>query len=104
MAKSWHEGEWERSSKHGWRAIHRVRRNKKGKIVEEEFTERSFILMLVGLPVLAIVLWWTQARLDGWPQLLTVIGAVMISIYAVYLILVVWLVDAAGRLLRRLID
>ncbi len=104
MAGSWHDGVWERGPKHGWRAIHRVRRNKKGKIVEEEYVERSFLLTLIMLPVLATTLWWTQARLDGWPQLLSVVGAVIASIYAVYLILAVWLVDAAGRLIRRLID
>lgn len=104
MSRSWHEGEWERGKKHGRRAIHRVRRNKKGKIVEEEYIERSFLVMLVALPILAVFLWWAQARLDGWPQLATVIAAVLTSIYATYLILAVWLVEAAARLLKRLID
>lgn len=104
MSRSWHEGEWERGRKHGWRAAHRVRRNKKGKIVEEVYTERSMVLMLIALPVLAVFFWWLQARLDGWQQLLAIIGAVLTSIYATYMILIVWLVEAAGRLLKRLID
>lgn len=95
---------WEKGPKHGLRAIHRLRRTADGEVEEEDYIERSFFVMLVGYPIAAVALWFGQASADGTIKVLLIALAVVLSLYAVYLLLMTLLLGLVTRGLRRLID
>ena len=79
-------GGWERGPRHSWARSHWVRRNARGRIIQEREAERWFTAMLYGTPLLAVVLGWVQFQVSGWLHWALLPATVVAGLYAAYLI------------------
>jgi hypothetical protein len=93
--------DWTRGAKHGWKAVHKVRQDSAGDVVEESYTERTSYLYATLYVLACAVGWWWQTELDGWVRAIVLVATVVLSIYIVVMLAALGLMTLAARFIRK---